>query len=332
MSDQNRPSEQSSLPPASHEHSQGYSMLGMSVPTLLTLGTGLAAMWLLENQTQVLSRTASQARDKAEDWWHDAEDWYEDAAPRTRRWARDASESASETAGAWGGRLSDNLISAGAKAAGIAGVLKTLGGGAMSTGTSRAAKLLALKKVAEYATQTARQLGESAARNPRVTAMTAAGAARARSLGHEGSERLRGAYGALRGRPVRRRDEREWGTAEVAMVGLALVGAGVAATYLLSPSQGAQRRRELRLRTQALSRQAGDWAQDLGGTAREWAESAAHGVTSRLGHGGQTGGTGGDERRGTETRRQSGSASQGSRTKGREGASNDAGGTPAGDA
>jgi len=254
MSDRNAPDfssesrEHASLPPASREHG-GHGM-GLALPTLLTLGGGLAALWLLENQTGAVTRTAGRARDAAQDWLHDAEDYSADAGRRASHWARGARHRASDSAGEWGGRINEMFHS----------------------GASRAAKLAAFKKLADYAASAARQLGESA------------GPVRhkARIAGEEGSERLRGAYSALRGRPFRRHDEREWGMTDAALIGAALATAGVAAAYLLSPERGAQRRRALRLRTQALGRQAGEWAHDVADTAREWAGTAAEGVSSHL--------------------------------------------------
>src|SRR5690606_15837022 len=110
------------------------------------------------------------------EWWHEAEDfagdWLEDAGERTRGWAHEARERAS----GFSGMSAENLVSAGAKALGIAGLLKTVGGGAMTTGASRAAKFMAFKKLAEYATSAAKQLGQS--RSETV--------GRARTAGREG--------------------------------------------------------------------------------------------------------------------------------------------------
>lgn len=245
--DASQPGEHQQLPPMSDEHRRG---LGTALPTLLTLGGGLAALWLLENQTHLVSRTASGARDAAEDWLHDAEDYSAEAGERARHWARGARHRASDTAGEWGGRLNDIFHS----------------------GASRASKLASFKKLAAYATAAARQLGDSAGPVRE----------RARVAGEEGSERLRGAYAALRGRSFRRHDEREWGMTDAALIGVALAGAGVAAAYLLNPERGAQRRRALRLRTQALGRQAGDWAHEVADTARDWAGAAAESVSSHL--------------------------------------------------
>ncbi len=68
----------------------------------------------------------------------------------------------------------------------------------------------------------------------------------------------------------------------------------MAATFLLSPESGAQRRRALRLRTQALGRQAGEWAQDVAETARRWSGATEGGdegpdVARRPAGGGKTG-------------------------------------------
>jgi hypothetical protein len=254
MSEQNNPEYSSnrpthaSLPPGERvDDSGGWRM---ALPALVTLGGGLAALWLLENQTGGVSRTAGRARETAGEWLHDAGDFSAETGQRARHWASGASHRAADTAGDWGHRVNEIL----------------------GSGASRAAKLMAFKSLADYATSAARHIGESS-RPVRQ---------RARHAGEEGSERLRGAYAALRGQPFRRHDERDWGLTDAALIGVALAGAGVAATYLLNPERGAQRRRALRLRTQALSRQAGDWAHGLADTARDLASSAAEGVSSHL--------------------------------------------------
>lgn len=305
MSNQPRASEHPSeqperLPPLPHEHHENGSGWGMALPALLTVGGGLAALWLLENQTGAVSRGAARARDTAEDLWHDAGEWahglYDEAGERASHFSRDARHSmrdarrrAAGSAGEWRESLGDGLISAGAKAAGIAGVLKALGGGAMSTGASRAAKLLALKQVADYAGSTLRQISESAANHPPLGELASAGMARARSAGHEGSERLREAYAALRGQ--RRQEESGWGAKETAIVGVTLLGAGLAAAYLFNPTSGAQRRRALRLRTQAAARRASELASGVTATAREWTETAAGSIGGRFSGGGDQGAT-----------------------------------------
>lgn len=289
MSDTTRASEHSSeqserLPPLPHEQRESGSGWGMALPALLTVGGGIAALWLLENQTGAVSRGAARARDTAEDLWHDAGEWahglYDEAGERASHLSRDARHSmrdarrrAASSAGEWRESLGDSLISAGAKAAGIAGVLKALGGGAMSTGASRAAKLLALKQVADYAGSKLHQISESAGNHPPLGELASSGMARARSAGHEGSARLREAYAALRGQ--RHQKEHGWGAAETALLGATVLGAGVAAAYLFSPADGAQRRRALRLRTQAVARRASELAAGFTATAREWTESAA---------------------------------------------------------
>ncbi len=233
MSEETHASERP-LPPQ-QQHQDG--SWGMALPTLLTLGGGLAALWLLENQTQAVSRTAHRASDAAEDFLGNAGDWaherYDETSRRARLFARDAGHRASERAGEWREGLGDSLIAAGAKAAGLAGMLKALG------------------------SRTAHRVKDSARHNPSV---------------REGSERARGAYAALRGQPYRRSDEHELGTMQMAMMGVALVAAGAAASYLLNSDQGAQRRRELRIRTQAVGRRAGEWAQELAESARVMAK------------------------------------------------------------
>lgn len=257
MSEQERTHEShSTIPPHPREHKSG---MGMSLPALLTIGGGLAALWLLENQTQAISRTAERAKESATEWWHEAEgvagDWLEDAGERSRGWAHQARERVSS----FSGRSAEDLISAGAKALGIAGLLK-------SVGASRTAKFMAFKKLADYATSA---LGQS--RSETI--------GRARSAGREGAHRMREAYHALRGDSARRRsDEKDWDMSDIALLGTLLVGAGVASAYLLNPSSGGEHRRTLRLRTRAASRQATQWAHEMAGQAREWVGSAAEGV------------------------------------------------------
>ena len=107
----------------------GLGGLGIALPTLLALGGGIAALWLVERETKALSRGANYVGEHAYELYDDAGDWLGDAA-----------HSARETAGEWGESAKDfghdSLLAAGAKAAGVVGLLKALGGGELSTGAT----------------------------------------------------------------------------------------------------------------------------------------------------------------------------------------------------
>jgi osmotically-inducible protein OsmY len=147
MSEQATTSNQSSrIPPLANQHSRP----GSALPAVLGLAGGIAALWLLEHQTGAVSRSARYVRDTAEEAWDRAGEWaqhaYEEAGEKgrrlssdTRRHFRDSRQRASETAGDWGHSLSGSLLAARIKAAGLAEMLKSLGGkAAASEGFKRA--------------------------------------------------------------------------------------------------------------------------------------------------------------------------------------------------
>ena len=83
MSEQHNHAESNpSLPPAGGPQRQpGASGWGPLLPTLLSAAGGLAALWLLENQTHAVSRSAKAARGTADDLWHDAQGWADGGWP-----------------------------------------------------------------------------------------------------------------------------------------------------------------------------------------------------------------------------------------------------------
>ena len=140
--------------------------LGVGIPALLTIGGGLAALYLIEKQTHALSRGAGYVGEHAHDWYDEAGDWLGETAHDAR-----------ETAGDWAESAQGGLLAAGAKAAGVVGLLKALGGGELSTGATRAAKALAAKKIAGYATGLGSKAAKTAAKHPKYTAAATAAAA-----------------------------------------------------------------------------------------------------------------------------------------------------------
>jgi len=138
------------------------------------------------------------------------------------------------------GRLSDlgtlaggaSMLTGGAKAAGVAGLLKAIGSGKLSSGAATAAKAVALKKLAGYVADLAGEASSAAAKHPVTTAGAASAAYRARSAAQAGYGRARDAATVLR-----------HGRAAVAAkpsllsslsTGLIVLGLGAAAVYLFS--------------------------------------------------------------------------------------------------
>lgn len=147
MSEQATTSDQSSrIPPLPNQ----YSRHGIALPAVLGLAGGIAALWLLEHQTGAVSRSARYVRDAAEEAWDRTGEWaqhaYEEAGEKgrrlssdTRRHFRDSRQRASEAASDWGHSLTGSLLAARIKAAGLAEMLKSLGGkAAASEGLKRA--------------------------------------------------------------------------------------------------------------------------------------------------------------------------------------------------
>ena len=245
-------------PPLPHERGRervegDESGFGAALPLLLSLG-GAAA-----------TAIAGLAVDRAT---------HSDAAGRARRGADSLYDSAKDSG--------ESMLSAGAKAAGVAGLLKAVGKADLSGGLSTAAKAVAAKKLVEYAGSFAaggtKRAGRLAANHPALTAAGTAGLFKARSAAKEGGGRVRDAYGVLRhGREsiVDRRDESS--ATSAAITGIALLGIGAAALYLFDPDRGRHRRRVLRENVLGAGRRAADYATDYATDAADAARSAASG-------------------------------------------------------
>ncbi len=223
------------LPPGWSRDSSGKSPssggMSFALPLLISVGGAVAAGLLAEKKGQYVSRAARSARDHAEDY-------YDSAYDSASHLAHDAQAKASD----W----SDSLLAQGAKIAGVAGLLKSLGSGKLNSKAAFAAKAIAAKKIAEYAASGGASAGRFAKRHPAMTAAGSGAALRARSAAHEGSSRLHDAYSVIRhGRDsVQDRNESNAGT--YLATGLTIAGIGAAAIYLFHPEQGEQRRRMLR--------------------------------------------------------------------------------------
>lgn len=254
-------SSQSNLPPLPHRRggSSQHPLLKTLLPGVLALGVGAAAIALLEQRTGSVSTGYRRARSRA----GDAADYLGEAVPD---WWDSATETTSHTTR----RAKKDLIAAGAKAAGLVGVLKTLGGGHLSTGSARALKALAAKKAAEYAAQIASAGGRFAKNHPGITAAGTYGAARTRSLGHDAADTWDEWRHRLFGTPRRRKQEDH--TLETALTSLAVLGLGAAALYLFSQSTRGQRAMTV------AQRQAAHTAK----LAREEAERLREGLTSGI--------------------------------------------------
>lgn len=222
-------SNQSNLPPLPRVGGPAqHPLLYTLIPGALALGIGAVAIVLLEQKNGAVSSGYRRARSRA----GDAADYLSESVP-------DWWDSAEETASHAGSRAKKDLIAAGAKAAGLVGVLKTLGDGQISTGSARALKVLAAKKAAEYASRTAKAGGRFAKNHPAFTAAGTYGAARARSLGHDAADRWDEWRHRLLGTPRRRQQEDH--TAATIISGLAVLGLGAVAVYLFSTSPRGQR-------------------------------------------------------------------------------------------
>ncbi len=137
-----------------------------------------------------------------------------------------------------------SALAGGAKAAGVAGLLKAIGTGRLSAGAATAAKTLVMKKVADYVTDGAASAGRIAKRHPATTAAGAAAAYKARSAAQTGYGRTRDA--ALVLRHGRGAVTESTSTASALATGLTLLGIGAAAIYLFDPDHGPERRKSLR--------------------------------------------------------------------------------------
>ena len=204
-----------------------------ALPLILSLGGAVAAAALgMAAERGATSDAARRARDEGESWLG----------------------SAKETAEDWG----ESLLSTGAKAAGVAGLLKALGGGNLSSAASTAAKAVAAKKIAEAFAGGAKSAGKAAVHHPALSAAGLAGLLKARSAAHETGGRVRDAGRVLR---HGRESVQDRGSSAMssAATGLALLGIGAAALYLFDPDRGRHRRRVLRERVVGAGRAA--WEQ-----------------------------------------------------------------------
>lgn len=241
MTEHNQTSQHTSrIPPVAGE-SRG---IGMVLPTLLSIAGGLAALWLLENQTGAVSRTARQARGKAEDLWEHAGKWahdlYESAgdhardySQHARRSLRSARDSAGETAADLREGLGERFMHAAEGAAGLLAALRSMGFSAEE----------------------------------------------ARSAARRGARRVRQQYRSLREREP---EPRDWGFTEAAFLGLTAAGIGAAAAYVMSSQTGQRYRREIGQRAREASRRAGHWTTQAAHSARELADSAAESISGRF--------------------------------------------------
>ena len=216
----------------------------VAIPAILTLAGAAVALWLVENQTGAVSRTARSAKGAAEDFldhagerargiYEGASDRMEGFSREARLWGEKARRRGGEAAGDWGESFSHGLANAGAKAAGLAAMLKGLGAGAWES-----------------------------------------------DRGREGRLRMRRAYESLRGQP---HADEKWGATEFVMIGLAAAGLGAAAAYLFNPSSGPEHRRMISRQARKVKEQAGEWATAAAEGARHLKESAQEKIGGRFG-------------------------------------------------
>ncbi len=156
-------------------------------------------------------------------------------------------DSGEEDDDGWFSSLTDvggSLISNGAKAAGIAGVLRAIGSGNVTGAAALAAKAIAAKKLAEYTAAAGSKSARAAARHPIATLGSTAAAYKARGYARTGYGRTRDAARVLRhGRGSVAPQSSAVGAA---FMGLALLSVGAGFAYLFDKQHGEDRRRGLR--------------------------------------------------------------------------------------
>jgi hypothetical protein len=150
------------------------------------------------------------------------------------------------------------MLAGGAKAAGVAGLLKAIGSGKLSDGAMTAAKAVAVKKLGSYLASAATGTAKTAARHPVVTGAGTAAALKARSAAQTGYGKAQAGYGRARDAAVVLRHGRSAvaptsNPGSSLATGAVLLGIGAAALYLFDPTQGADRRKELRDRVMGLT-------------------------------------------------------------------------------
>lgn len=221
---------ESNLPPLPHERlgaGAGRDLLKTLLPSAIALGVGAAALTLLEQKTGSVSRNARRAGSRL----GDAADY---AGETAHDWWDSASGSASEVSH----HLKDDLLRAGAKAAGLLGVLQAIGGGRLSSNAQRALKALAVKKAVAYAGRAGSRGARYVKNHPKASAAGAYGVAKTRSMGHRAADRWDEWRHRLTGQPRRRKEDE---TASTVVAALVVLGLGAVAFYLFSTSPRGQR-------------------------------------------------------------------------------------------
>ena len=261
------------LPPNSPSDQSHHGLLRSLLPGLVTAGAGAAVLALLEHRSGTVSGGLHQVRRHAEE----AGEYLSESVPHW--W-----EEAGEATHSLGRHARRDLLSAGAKAAGLVGLLKSLGAEALSSDSAQALKKQASRKANLYATR-ASKAGKRFARNhPGLAAAGAYGAGKARSFGHEAADRWDEWQHRMFGTPRRRKQEDH--TFETVVSALAVLGLGAAAFYLFSQSSRGQRSLTVAQRQAAhLAKVARREAQQMGETLSEGLHAATERARTVVGRG-----------------------------------------------
>ena len=217
------------------------SAFGSAVPLLIGLGGAIAAAIAAEKTVGGVSRAGRAVGHAAHETADHAGDWLGSARRTVRHGAAEAGES---------------LLSAGAKAAGMIGLLKAIGGGNFTGAASAAAKAVAAKKVAEYLAGA----GKSAAKVGAKAGATVGGLKLARRVAPP--------------------PPKPSNLGSNLATGAAILGVGAAAVYLFDPTNGPDRRRRLRHAVLGTGRTA---AHDARKAAAHYYNEARHAVGRREG-------------------------------------------------
>ncbi|MEM7809496.1 MAG: hypothetical protein AAF561_15415 [Planctomycetota bacterium] len=239
--DQPQHAEQATGDPSADERMQesasmpvglGSSVVAMAMPLAVSIA-GAVASGLASRETRQEDVDLDADDVDADEAESDDESWLDSIRGRLETAGQSAMNGASSVS-------ASGLLGSGAKAAGVAGLLRAIGTGKLSAGATTAAKALVMRKLSSYLADGATTAGRAALRHPKATAA----AFKARDAAHVGYDRVRDAGRVLRhGRgAVAPKPSAGTGLA----TGLAMLGIGAAAVYLLDPKQGPARRQAIR--------------------------------------------------------------------------------------
>ncbi|MEM1011864.1 MAG: hypothetical protein AAGI46_06545 [Planctomycetota bacterium] len=210
----------------------GSSVVAMAMPLAVSIA-GAVASGLASRETRQADIDLDAGDVDTDEAESDDESWLDSIRGRLETAGQSAMNGAASVS-------ASGLLGSGAKAAGVAGLLRAIGTGKLSAGATTAAKALVMRKLSSYLADGAATAGRAALRHPKATAA----AFKARDAAHVGYDRVVDAGRVLRhGRgAVAPKPSAGTGLA----TGLAMLGIGAAAVYLLDPKQGPTRRQAIR--------------------------------------------------------------------------------------